>query len=145
MDQKMTGAKKSWNAKKSVSLCKSTRQRNFQIHSYWAIIFKAVFLNFKLLTLLHFCDFFSETWRNNSWGHIISWNDCLRLNFYVQVCASLPLAPSLHTQFLGWKSLKHAIAFVYMTEKALSSVFLCRFQNQSKVDKNWVRKYFKNC
>ena len=77
-----------------------------------------------------FSSHYAKTTKNEFWPH----------------CAipTVVVPQSPPPQFLGWKSLKHANAFVYMTEKALSSVFLCRFQNQSKVHKRyrWVLLYF---
>ena len=61
----------------------------FEIPSYRAIIFRAVFLNFQLLTLSHFCEFFAENWHSDSWGHIISENEWLPLNFHKWVCINV--------------------------------------------------------
>ena len=70
--QKMTRAKKFVKVKNQLFHACQPCKGIFEIRSYWAIIFRAVFLNFQLLPLSHFCKFFAENWHSDSWGHIIS-------------------------------------------------------------------------
>ena len=70
--KKMAGAKKLIKVKNQFFHACQPREEIFEIRSYWGLIFRAVFLNFKLLTLFHFCEFFAENWQSDSWGHIFS-------------------------------------------------------------------------
>ena len=72
-DQKMTRAKFFVKVNNQLFHACQPCDGIFEIRSYWAIIFSAVFLNFKLLTLFHFCEFFAENWHSDYWGqHITS-------------------------------------------------------------------------
>ena len=71
-DQKMTQAKFFVKVDNQLFHACQPCDGIFEIRSYWSIIFSAVFLNFKLLTLFHFCKFFAENWHSDYWGYIIS-------------------------------------------------------------------------
>ena len=70
--KKMAGAKKFIKVKYQFFHACQPREEIFEIRSYWGLIFRAVFLNFKWPTLFHFCKFFAENWHSDYWGHIIS-------------------------------------------------------------------------
>ena len=70
--KKMAGAKKFIKVKYQFFHACQPGEEIFEICSCWGLIFRAVFLNFILLTLSQFCKLFAETWHSDSWGHIIS-------------------------------------------------------------------------
>ena len=59
-DQKMGGVKKIVKVKNQLFHACQPCKGIFEIHSYWAIIFRAVFLNFQFLTQSYFCEYFAE-------------------------------------------------------------------------------------
>ena len=62
----MAGAKKFIIVKYQFFHACQPREEIFEIRSYRGLIFRDVFLNFKLLTLSQFCKFFAETWHSDS-------------------------------------------------------------------------------
>ena len=62
----MAGAKKVIKVKNQFFHARQPREEIFEIRSYRGLIFRDVFLNFKLLTLSQFCKFFAETWHSDS-------------------------------------------------------------------------------
>ena len=71
-DQKLTRATKIVKVKNQLFHACWPYKGIFEIGSCWGLIFRAVFLNFKLLTLSKFCKFLAKTWHSDSWGHITS-------------------------------------------------------------------------